>query len=477
MTTGGTNNDDSRLSVNSQNERSESSRPSVTEADLPQPAGRLGNTIAYLRDPFGFITRSSRRGRIVRLTFPNREIYQLTEPGDIERVLVHENQRFRKGELIQDVLGSINERGVIVTEGDRWRQQREYIDPAFGPDRLREYAPTMTSATDRLINRWEDGERRNIHDDLMKLTLEIVANALFGVDFRHRSNAIGDPLAVIMARSENPFVDVIPRWAPTPSNRRFDRAVARIEEIVSALIETRRRSPGADVISTLLAAQDEYGRPSDDEITDQVMTLLLAGHETTALALTFTLYLIARRPGVERRLVAEVNEVLDGRPPSVDDLSELTYTERVVTEAMRLYPPVHTIIRETSEPVTIAGYRFPENVTLSMHQWTVHRDPTHYSDPLAFDPERWTDEFESELPRFAYFPFGGGPRRCLGDRFAMLEARLVIATLVQRVHFELVSPRSLEFSHTITTRPTREIEMNVRKRSAATPYSGASGSG
>lgn len=194
------------------------------------------------------------------------------------------------------------------------------------------------------------------------------------------------------------------------------------------------------------------------------MTLLLAGHETTALALSFTLLLVAQHPSVEQRLQAEVETVLDGQPPTVDDLAHLTYTEQVVKEAMRLYPPVHTILRETADSVELAGYHIPKGTTVSMHQWTIHRDPRFYTDPYAFKPDRWSDTFEESLPRFAYFPFGGGPRRCIGDRFAMIEAQLVLATLVQHVHFELRSSPSLQFKWTITTRPEDPIEMQVNKR-------------
>ena len=439
--------------------------------EVPRPPGHpvLGHTIPYLRDPFGFLTESAEYGRVVRLEFPGRTVYQLTSPEDVERVLVHENQRYEKGELIREVLGSINERGLLVTEGDVWRRQRTLVSPAFHPGHLAEYATTMTGTTERTVDRWQGGETRDVHDDMMELTLEIVAAVLFGVDIRQQVVDIGESLEVIMGRSENAFVDVVPRWAPTPGNRRFHRAVDRVRGVVSEIVDRRRRDPGSDVVSALLAAGEdgEHGDLSDDEIADQVMTLLLAGHETTALALTFALYLLARHPEVERRLLEELEGVLDGQPPTAEDLPALAYTERVVTEAMRLYPPVHTIVRESVEPVEIAGHSFPAETTVAMHQWTVHRDPEHYPDPLSFEPERWTDAFEATLPRFAYFPFGGGPRRCVGDRFAMMEATLVLATVLRRVHLELVSPPSLRFAWTITTRPKEPIEMTVHERASS----------
>ena len=439
---------------------------SQTSGSIPEPPGLpiIGHTAEYLKDPFAFLTESSRRGRIVRLDFPGQTVYQLNHPDDIEQVLVHDNHRFIKGDLIQRVLGSINENGLLVTEGDMWRRQRTLINPAFHPDRIAEYSTMMTRMTERMVDEWDDGEIRDIHDDMMQLTLEIVTNTLFGIDIRRQATEIGEALEVIMARSENAFVDLVPRWAPTPGNRRFQNAVSQVETIVSAIIDERKRNPGTDVVSALLAEENEGRQLSEEEIQDQVMTLLLAGHETTALALSFTLYLLAQHPDVEQRLQSEVETIFDGQLPTMKDLPQFPYTEQVVQESMRLYPPVHTLLREAAEPVELAGYHFSEGTLMSMHQWTIHRDPRFYTDPYAFKPDRWTDEFEDSLPRFAYFPFGGGPRRCVGDRFAMIEAQLVLATLIQSVHLELRSSPDLQFKWTITTRPEDPIEMQVHKR-------------
>lgn len=207
---------------------------------------------------------------------------------------------------------------------------------------------------------------------------------------------------------------------------------------------------------------------STRQLRDQVMTFLGAGHETTALALTYTCYLLATHPGVEQRLVEELTTVLDGTPPSMDEVSDLPFTERVVTESLRLYPPAYDIHREPVEDVVIGGYHIPAGVTVSLPPWVVHRDPRWYSDPLAFRPDRWTDEFRAELPRLAYFPFGAGPRRCIGDRFALLETTVVLATILQRCHLELCPETSLEVEAVITTRPKRPIWMKVHEREAYT---------
>lgn len=237
---------------------------------IPEPPRHpvIGHTIQYLRDPFGFLTESARHGRIVRLNFLGQTVYQLNQPADIEQVLVHENQRFIKGELIQQVLGSINEQGLLVTEGDKWRRLRTRINPAFHPDRIAEYAPTMTRMTERLVDQWDDGEKRDIHSDMMALTLEIVAHALFGTDIRRQTPEISDALKTIMRRSENAFVDVVPRWLPTPRNRQFRDAVSRVETVVSTIIEERRQNPGNDVVSALLASESGKVQLSEDEISD-----------------------------------------------------------------------------------------------------------------------------------------------------------------------------------------------------------------
>lgn len=257
----------------------------------------------------------------------------------------------------------------------------------------------------------------------------------------------------------------VPDWVPTPTNVRYRRALTRLDDVVADIISQRRRADedAGDVVSMLLSARDESGeRMSDETIRDEVLTLLLAGHETTAQALTFTFHLLARHPEIEQKLLAELDAVLDGEPPTMGDLPDLEYTEWVVTEAMRLYPPVWALVREPLADDEIAGYPIPAGATVGMYQWVIHRDPRQYEDPNAFVPERWADD--GDRHPFAYFPFGGGPRRCIGDRFAMLEARLLVATIVQQVHLELVSGSAVSLSPAITLRPGGDVEMRVHSR-------------
>jgi cytochrome P450 len=301
---------------------------------------------------------------------------------------------------------------------------------------------------------------------MMEVTLRIVARALFGVDIDEHVDEVGSALEEFMEASESLSNYVLPRGVPTPSRVRIKRARERLDRVVYDLIEDRRENPGErDVISMLLRVTDDAGNAlSTEQVRDEVVTLLLAGHETTALSLTFTAYALARHPAAEERLVEELDEVLDGRTPTMADLPELSYTERVVKESMRLYPPVPGIVREPVKPDVIDGYTVPAGATIRIHQWVVHRDPRWYDDPLAFRPERWTDGFEESLPRLAYFPFAAGPRRCIGDRFASLEARLLLATIYQQYHLELAPGTGLDLMATVTARPKSEIPMTVRRR-------------
>ncbi|MHC3437645.1 cytochrome P450 [Natrialbaceae archaeon A-gly3] len=442
---------------------------SLGEETPPGPDGLpvLGNQLAFVRDPYGFMTRIAREdGDIAYWEDPDGPVYQLNHPEYVERVLVENNENYVKGKNFQKVLGPITGSGILNSEGERWRRNRHLLQPAFHPDRIREYGSMMTAATKETLESWEDGQTRLVHEDMMELTLKIVARALFGVDIEDHVRTIGHALEEFMVASESLSHLALPPSIPTPSRRKIARAREEIDAVVYELVERRRREPTErDVISELLEVTDDHGRGlSTAEIRDEVVTLLLAGHETTALSLTFTAYLLARHPEVETKLVDELEDVLDGETPTLEDLDELTYTERVIKESMRLYPPVPGIVHEPVKPDIIGGYEIQPGATIRMHQWVVHRDPRWYDDPLAFRPERWTDEMERELPKLAYFPFAAGPRRCIGDRFAMLEARLLLATIYANYHLEAVPGTELDLMATITARPKDEVPMTVHRR-------------
>lgn len=391
--------------------------------------------------------------------------YQLTDPEAIAHVLVHNNTNYVKGEQFQRLLGPLTGNGILNSEGEEWRRNRRLLQPAFHPDRISVYAEMMTDQTARTLGDWADGEVRSIHEEMMELTLRIVAQGLFGVDIDRYVDEIEAAINDYLPASASLSNLLLPDGVPLPARRRMARARSTLDSIVDEIIAEKRRNPGEnDVITMLLEAQAE-GAPLDDEqIRDEAITLLTAGHETTAVSLTYTAYLLAQHSHVEEKLLTELDDVLGSDRPTMADLPALTDTEQVIEESMRLYPPVASIVREATSTDRIAGYDIPAGSRIFLSQWVVHRDERWYEDPLAFRPERWTDEMRESLPKLAYFPFSAGPRRCIGDRFAMLEARLILAMLYQSYHLELVSGRDVDVIQTITSRPDEDIRMRLHER-------------
>ncbi|MFC7198761.1 cytochrome P450 [Halospeciosus flavus] len=438
---------------------------------IPGPSGKplVGNTVEFGSDPLSFLTRLAREyGPVARYEAGGFEFVQVSDPDLVEQVLVQRNERYEKGDRFQASLRPTLGSGLLTSEGEYWRNQRHTLEPAFYPRMLSSYAETMVDYTERLLSEWEDGETRDVHEDTMSLTVEIAAKALLDVDIRQEEGDIAEALEAVMDRStastRRPVQ--VPEWVPTPMNRRAREARETLNDVVERIVyDYRDGEPreGNDVVSLLLRASDHLGEPlSPEQIRDEVVTILLAGHETTALALTYTFHALGRNPGPERALHDEVDAVLGDRRPTQDDLDDLDYVEQTVKEGMRVYPPVWQLVREAAEPDDLDGYRIDPGTTVSMQQWVLHRDPRFYDDPETFRPERWTDDFEKSLPKFAYFPFGGGPRRCIGDRFAMLEARLVLATIARE--WALRPHDDLSFSPSITLRPDGDVEMTVVRR-------------
>lgn len=324
----------------------------------------------------------------------------------------------------------------------------------------------MTNQTEAMLDRWTDGEAHSIHDDMMELTLRIVSQALLGVNIDRYVKDIESAVNTFLPATSSLLNFILPEGIPLPSRWKMARARETLDDAVNDIIQRKHANPGEnDVISMLLAARDDDDTPlSDEQIRDEAITLIIAGHKTTAVSLTYTMYLLAQHPKIEEEFVAELDSVLDGEHPIIDDPSELTYTGQIVKESMRLFPPVPGIVREPKEADQIGGYRIPAGTKVFLSQWVVHRDGRWYDDPLAFRPERWTDDMETSLPQFAYFPFAAGPRRCIGDRFAMLEAQLLLATIYQDYHLELMSNRNIEIIPTITSRPKKEIQMTIHER-------------
>lgn len=439
----------------------------------PGPPGQLGirNIVRFTTDPLALLRDVTERyGDVVEMKILGVPWLMLNHPVDIEDALVKHARAMGRDayiEILQRTLGL----GLLTSDGALWKRQRKLMAQAFTPKRIAEYAETMVEVADGGL-RWSPDDVVDIHAEMSRLTMEVVARVLFGTAIAPEDVArVHDSMATVAEfyASSPEAVLKLPAWVPTPRNLRVNAAVRRIDELIYRIVAERRRSsPRGDLLGTLLAACDEAGRGmSDEQLRDEAITLFLAGHETTALALAHTLYLISKHPEVERRLAHEVTAVLGGRPPSMGDVEALTYTTQVIKEGMRLYPPAWTTGREATEDVEIGGYRIPKGGQLLFAQWVVHRDPRWFPNPEAFDPDRWEPQRVADLPRYAYFPFGGGPRVCIGNHFAMMEAVLIMAMVVQRYHLELLPGERLELVPSVTLRAKRGMRMRVSRRVAS----------
>ncbi len=438
----------------------------------PGPSGLFGlrNTARMMRDELKVLRElADRYGDIVEMQILGKPYFMVNHPDDIETVMVKHARIMLRDEysaVLQRALGL----GLLTSEGELWKRQRKLIAQAFTPKRIRDYSVAMVDVAERGLRSLRDGQEINIHREMSRTTLEVVAAVLFGTGVSESETAtVRDALAVMSDFYANSpeVLFKLPPWFPTPLNYRMNAAVRDVDAVIYGIIGKRRHAePQNDLLGTLLAAQDDAGTSmTDKQLRDEAITLFLAGHETTALALAHTIYLLSKHPVVERRLHAEIAHVLNGRLPNADDMKRLPYTEQVLKESMRLYPPAWTTGRETSEEFELRGYTIPKGSQILLSEWVVHRDPRFFPNPEGFDPDRWEPEKAAKLPRYAYFPFGGGPRVCIGNHFAMMEATLILATLVQRFRFELLPGQRLELAPSVTLRPRGEgLRMRVVER-------------
>lgn len=448
-------------------------KPGALRAPGPKGNLILGVMPEFNRDTLAYIEQAREYGDVVRMRFFYLTVHFLYNPDHIEYVLSTNAKNFIKSRSLRTpFFRRLVGNGLLTSEGEEWKRQRRLAQPAFHRQRISGYGDVMVEYADRMISGWNPGESRDIHRDMMKLTLEIVVKTLFNADISGDADKVGR----VLSKMVKPFASqatvkwILDNRLPTPTNRRFNADAREIDDIVFRLI-AERRSSGADqgdLLSVLLAAQDEDGsQMTDRQLRDEVMTLFLAGHETTALTLSWAWYLLAQNPEVEKSFHAELDEVLDGRLPTVADMPRLKYTEKIAKESMRLYPPAYGVGREAIQEFELGGYRIPAKAQLFMFQWVTQRDPRFFPEPNRFSPERWTEEFTNSLPKYAYFPFGGGPRACIGNYFAMMEVVLLLATIGQRFRFSLLPDHQVSLMPAMSLRPTDGIPVRLVLRKNA----------
>jgi len=422
-------------------------------------------------DPLAFGLDTARRyGDLAYYHLGPLHVYQVNHPDLARQILVEHAERFHKPRLLKHAFRPFAGEGLLTSDGSLWKQQRKLIQPAFHHAHLAAYAAVMVAYARQLIDRLEDGQVLEVQSEMARLTLGIVVKSLFGADVTREAEDVGTLMVAVLDAANQRLNSIfqVPSWVPSRRNLHEKRALARLDAILRALIVERRSTAAHrdDLLSVLLRATDEESsvRMSDRQLRDEMMTLFLAGHETTATALTWTWYLLSQHPDVDARLMVELERVLGHRTPTVADLANLPYTDMVVREALRLYPPAPGVAREPIEDVTIDGYVVPRGSLISIDTYAMHRDPRFFHDPERFDPERFAAGWEDRIPRYAYLPFGGGPRICIGNGFALMEARLILATVAQRFRLTLEPNQDVRPIQLVTVRPRDGVRMRATTR-------------
>jgi cytochrome P450 len=452
----------------------------------PGPRARFPGQLIYAfrSDPLGFLTRTARQhGDFSAFKIGPMRWQLLNDPDATRDVLVTHADHFQKSPALRAAKVTLGE-GLLTSEGDFHRRQRRLSQPAFHPNRVGgAYAPAFVALAEDAAGRWQDGQTIDVHAEMMRLTLRIVTKTLFSAEIERDVDEIGrhmDVLVKMFRRATSPFAPILNRL-PLRSNRRFRRSLAALQGTITRFVEEHRAAgvDRGDLLSTLIRAHDAgeegtqptNGDGNDEEMSnvqlrDELMTLFTAGHETTANALTFTLYLLAHHPEAAARAYTEVDDAVQGRLPTSADLEKLPFLRAVLAESMRLYPPAWLVVREAKDDVRVGPdrrYLLAKGSITIMSQWVAHRDPRWWPEPDAFRPERWLEK-APDRPRYAYFPFGGGPRSCIGEAFAWSEGLLVLATLARRWRLAPADDAPLRLEPTITLRPKDPVRMVVRRR-------------
>jgi cytochrome P450 len=431
-----------------------------------------GTLFAFRRDPIGFLMSAAHEfGDVAHFQAGSQQYFLVNNPEYIKDILVTHHASFKKGRGLERAKAMLGN-GLLTSEGEFHHRQRRLAQPAFHRDRIARYAGMMVEYANRMQHeRWREGETLDIAKEMMHLTLAIVGKTLFDTETEAESEQVRQALSESMKRFNRfmlPFAEFLDRL-PLPGNRRYREARDVLDSIIYRIINERRRSgqDTGDLLSMLLRAQDDEGdggRMTDIQLRDEVITIFLAGHETTANTLTWTWHLLSEHPEIESRLHHELDIELAGRLPTVEDLPHLRYTEMVITEALRLYPPAWIMGRRALKDYQLGPYVVPAGSIVIMSPYVIHHDDRYFPDPFRFDPDRWTPEARASRPQFWFFPFGGGPRRCIGEGFAWTEAIIVIATLAQRWNLRRLPGDPIALQPLITLRPRHGIRMVLTGR-------------
>ncbi len=443
---------------------------------LERPPGPKGDPILgvlplFRKDPLRALSFARQEyGTAVATRIGPLWIYIWSDPETIADVLLHKQSAFLKDPVTHGLSLMLGQ-GLLTSEGDLWKKQRRLIAPALKRAHIQAYADSMVACTLRFAERLPRDSQRDVHTDMMALTLDIVVETLFGASIDDASGRqVGHAVETVMGA----FVEDVRTWrrflpprVPTPARRRALDATHTIDRVLYAIIQQARTRPpgGLNLLSRLLEATDSDGaRMSDAQVRDEAVTMFVAGHETTALTLSYTLLALAEHPHIARQLQDELDGVLRGAPPTLDDLPRLPFTHAVIQESLRAFPPAWTVGRLAQEDVEIGGWLVPKGDQCMASPWVMHHDPRFFDDPWTFNPHRWLDGLEQKLPRFAFFPFGGGARVCIGNHFAMMEATLALATLAQRFDVHPTPGFQLRFNPAVTLRPARGVDVRLTRR-------------
>lgn len=440
----------------------------VFELPTPSVNSIVGHLQELGQDPLGFLTRCRDYGDIVPLQLGLTPACLVTNPEYIEEVLKNRND-FIKSRGLRSLKTLLGE-GLLSAEGESWFWQRRLAQPVFHQKRINGYSQIMVDYTNRMLQTWRDGETHDIHADMMQLTLEIVMKCIFSAEVdAGEAKVVANALDVAMHWFESKRKQnfLVWEWFPRPENISYRQAIAQMDEAIYKLIQERRNSKekSNDLLAMLMEAKDEQtGQQMDNKLLrDEVATLMLAGHETTANTLSWTWMLLSQNPQVREKLQSELHQVLQGKLPTLEDLGKLVYTQQVIKESMRLYPPVSLLGREAAVDTKIGDYEIPQGTSIMISQWVMHRHPKYFENPEAFQPERWTEELEKQLPKGVYIPFGDGPRICIGKGFAQMEAALLLAIIAQSFQINLVPGYPIVPQPSITLRPENGLKVELKQ--------------